>query len=161
MNLVPFERFATESALPPQELSRRLAAQIDPPRSFRWPWDPSNAPFEGRMEGGHFFVWALLKFRRDAFRPVAVGSVHPLRGGSVIRGVIRLRWGVMVLVAAWIAISLSLGLRSAAQHLRAGRLDPEPLLPVLFAMVGYLFCMVPFWLGGRRIKRVLVDVARP
>jgi hypothetical protein len=161
MGLLPFERFAVESALSPHELSCRLAAQIDAPKWWgRWPWDPSNKPFEGRMDGNRFILWTLLKFQRDSFRPMVVGSIYARGGGSAIRAVIRLHWAVAVFMAIWVSVPLSVGVLGAAQLIRTDGLEGELWAPWLFAMVGYLFCMIFFWLGARRVKRRLIDVAR-
>jgi hypothetical protein len=159
MRLWPYERYTAEFRLPPQELSRRLGTLIDPPKSFRWPWDPSNKPFEGKMDGNQFKLMTLLKFQRDSFRPVVIGGIEPGPQGSILRAVLRLHWSVAIFMAIWIAVPLMVSLISATHLLASGRLGLEPLGPVLFALVGYLFCVTFFWLGSRRVKRVLRGLA--
>ncbi|MBK9517693.1 MAG: hypothetical protein IPO09_10130 [Anaeromyxobacter sp.] len=158
MGLLPFERFYAESELAPQELLRRLAEATDAPRWWgRSPWDPTDKALEGRVGGNRFIVWTLLKFQRDSFRPVVVGSVEPRGGGSAIRAVLRLHWAVAVFMACWIALPLTVGALGAA---RLVRLDEGFWAPWLFALAGYLLCMVFFWLGSRRVKRILINVTR-
>ncbi len=112
------------------------------------------------MEGDQFTFMVLLKFERDSFRPVVVGRIEAREGGSIIRAVLRLHWAVAVFMAVWIAVPLLAGIATMARDVRGGRFGFPSVAPVIFAVAGYLLCMTFFWLGARRVKRLLADVAR-
>jgi hypothetical protein len=157
MGPIPYERFVAESTLPPHELVRRLAAQIDPPRFWgRRRGNSVDKPFVGHMDGDRFILWPLPPFERNAFRPVVVGAIEPHASGAIIRAVIRLHWPTAILMAIWISIPLS----DALTQILASRPWLTILVRIAFALMGYLFCMTVFWLGARSVKRRLVDMAR-
>ena len=161
MRPLPYERFIVESKLTPQELARQLAWHIDSPKPLRWPWDPTKKPFEGKIQDRCFNFRTLLKFQRNAFRAVVVGSIEQADRGSVLRAVIRLHWAVAAFMAAWISIPLTVGLLVAAKLVRTNMQEAGFLPFFAFALAGYFLCMGFFWLDVGRVKRILREVARP
>ncbi|BDG03127.1 hypothetical protein [Anaeromyxobacter oryzae] len=156
MWFAPYEKVTLESPLQPDELADRLSSMVEPPRMFRWPWDPSERSFEGRVEGRRFRIWRLLKFERNSFQPVLVGEIAPSHRGSTVRVVLRLHRVVAGFMVLWLAFPLSTAIWTQVERGRGGL---DALFLLAFAAFGYLICTVPFRLEVRRALRLLAPLA--
>ena len=79
MPLVPWMDLDLESPMPPAAVAARLAAAVEPRRTFRV--GPGRLPFEGEVTGDTFCIRRVIAYRND-WRPELRGVLTPARAAS-------------------------------------------------------------------------------
>lgn len=82
MKFLPYERFRIRTVLSSQEVLKRLDTAIEPRRSFR-SFGSREKPYEGRLEGSHFEVSRIIRYR-NSFLPMIKGDVESELSGCSI-----------------------------------------------------------------------------
>lgn len=161
MRFLPFERLALFSPDPPEVVAERLGAAVAT-RRFYWTRPPQ--PFRGAVRGMHFKAVRDLGLGRNSWRPVVVGDLVRVPGGTEVRVRMRLSWLVgafsALMMAAW-----SWGGAAAAM----GSLEPNPgpasaseVLGALAVPLGigafiYLLASASFWSEAKRARHLLCE----
>jgi hypothetical protein len=156
--LFPHHEFRLESPLPPEEITVRLAATVEPRRRFRWlNWD-GEKPFEGEVKADEFEIRRVTGYR-NSFLPEVSGRVIPTAHGSRIEGRMRLHTAVAVFMVVWFGMG---GMFTAVMWLSvlAGKKwEPVFLAPLGLLAFGWLICVGGFNYEVSRALRMLRDVA--
>jgi hypothetical protein len=129
MLLLPFECLLMHSSLPPDALLQRLAAEVEPPRIFRW-WFGNHKPYQGNVVGDAFSIRRVIH-NRNSFLPRITGRVGPELGGGSVRIAMYPHPLAIGLLALWIAggvmaLALTLGHYLLA-HSRTAASEPFDL----------------------------------
>ena len=82
MLFAPFERLTIETALPPEEVRRRLEQVIEPKQMFRFSSRDHKA-YQGNLNNDRFEVSRIIHYR-NSFLPVIKGEIRPGLGGTVV-----------------------------------------------------------------------------
>ncbi len=159
MRALPPQPFAIESELPPDELARRLAALVEPPRRFRWPWERNPRPLEGRIEQAHFGVRPLTRGQRNGFRLWVIGDVEARGQGSALRGVIRFSRPGLLLFTLLLGVSLIAGIVNGVHLLRERGMDWRIAIAIALPLAWYAMPMAAYWIGANRARRALLAAA--
>lgn len=84
VHLLPRDRFVIQTSDPLQTVMERLAAQIEPPQTFRSLYDLNHAPYEGSVTQSGFKMNRIPVGRPNASEPYIKGRFESFSGGTVI-----------------------------------------------------------------------------
>jgi hypothetical protein len=156
---LPFETFEMPSALPPDEIIKRVAAIIEPnppqiPFFYR-----GNRPCTGMLDGHRFGLQRIIRYRNN-FLPIIIGETLAEDSGSRVKIELRLGGGsfgfwillILASITGMIAIILSSLPRPDTNLL---------LIALLLPIAVYLLCMIPFNLETRKAHKLLSWVTTP
>jgi hypothetical protein len=158
---LPFERLALFSEDPPEVVAARISAMVAAQRFY---WTRPPHPFQGSVCGTHFkFVRVLGPLWRNSWRPVIVGDLVRVPGGTEVRVRMRLQWLVGVFTALWFA-----GWTAMAAAVVWSCLTRNPgsrgacgadgiALACGISLFFYLLVGASFWIEAKRARVLLCD----
>jgi hypothetical protein len=100
MILLPYERFKIRTNLGKPELLERLADSIEPRVFFR-SFKGNVSPFEGSIEGSHFEINRILRYR-NSFQPMISGDIASDNTGCSISITMNLHIIVLIFMIFWL-----------------------------------------------------------
>jgi hypothetical protein len=156
---LPFRTFEMPSALPPEEIIKRVAAIIetDPPRIpmfYR-----GNKPCTGMLDGNRFGLQRIIRYRNN-FLPIIIGEALPEGNGSRVKIELRLGGGSL---GFWIVLIIA-SLVGAAAIIISSLPRPSQnslIFAILLPIAVYLLCMIPFNLEADKARKLLNWVTVP
>lgn len=94
MPLLPYERFTIETRLTPDQVRRRLSAQVRPPS--RKKARLGDTLFEGDIDAVRFEINQVPGWWSDSRPIIAEGRVHPAATGSTVQVLLRCVWSNLI-----------------------------------------------------------------
>jgi hypothetical protein len=153
VGLLPYRRFAIETALPPAEVQARLRAAVEPRKSLRWPSGDHKA-FEGEVRASGFELERIIDYR-NSFLPRVRGTITPSTRGTRLAGTMRLHDVVAAFMIVWLT---AVGGACLVFVPRAGSLEPAALIPLGMLVVGLVLPVAAFIPEARKARRLLAEL---
>ena len=144
--LIPTKKMTFRTNLSPEEVMRRIRAQLDKPKNAG-----ALHHFEGEVGDFSFKIRDTATPRKNSFTPIVEGEVLRDETGTLIRVVMRMGGCVWIFVLVWcypFALLLFLSTMSAIRN-GIGPIDKETILSMAF-MIGMPAAMVTMTTLGFR-----------
>lgn len=154
--LLPYRAFVLETRLPPEEVSARLSAAVEPIRWFRWRWG-KRQPFQGAVEVGGFRILRVIGYS-NSFIPVIRGHVTPTVDGARIDGTMTLHPAVAMFTAIWLGGAFLFRIPVAGAVVAGGVLNPMMFMPVGMCLFGWGLAVGGFTFEARLSLRKLQEI---
>ncbi len=159
---LPFENYVLTSKLSLEEVTRRLADNIEPKKSFRFSGfnKSSNKPYEGQISNGTFTISRIINYR-NSFLPVVTGHISTFIGKTQINVKMQPVTFVLIFIFLWLGIVglaclviILVGLLQFQQVLQNGF---SPMILISFGMFlfGCLFTTLAFKAESKKSKEFL------
>lgn len=100
MRLVPSNTFTLHTAEPLPIVRQKLAAQVEPPKLFRWGVSRNSAPYEGEVWETGFRISRIIDYR-NSFLPVVLGEFQDDGAGTIVRVKMGLHPFVLSFLVLW------------------------------------------------------------
>lgn len=159
---LPFENYVLISELSAEELTKRLAANIEPKRNVRFPGSNknSNKPYEGQISGDSFTITRVIDYR-NSFLPVITGHISATPRKTQINVKMQPTTFVLAFISLWLGIvglvclgTIVAGVIQFKHHLRDG-FSPAVLVPFGMFLLGYLLTILSFKAESKNAKYFL------
>ncbi len=167
LRFLPFENMLIRTDLSVEELRRRLSEQVGEPRGLKI-LAGRPQPYLGRFEKDRFCVWRDFSYR-NSFKPIIRGKLMDVGSGSYVHLVIRPRIAVLIFMlvwfggVAWAEVSIMVEAVSHGTGLveLIANSGPFLLIPLAFALFGYLLMMGGFKWEARKTVKFFSDLFEP
>jgi hypothetical protein len=156
VRLLPYRRFAIETALPPAEVQARLRDAVEPRKSLRWPSGDHKA-FEGEVRASGFELERIIDYR-NSFLPRVRGTITPSTRGTRLAGTMRLHDVVAAFMIIWLTAVGGACLLFVPHAASAGSLEPAALIPLGMLVVGLVLPVAAFIPEARKARRLLAEL---
>ena len=100
MKFLPYERIKIKTRLGADEACKRLAATIEPKRSFRR-FEANHKTYQGNIEGYAFEISPIIHYR-NSFLPIIKGEIQPEMSGSSVHITMRPHGFVIAFMILWL-----------------------------------------------------------
>jgi hypothetical protein len=160
---LPFEHYVLTSRLSVDEVKSRLAANIEPKKSFGFSMYNSspNKPYEGKISGNTFTISRIINYR-NSFLPVITGDISSFHGKTQIKVKMQPETFVLIFMSLWLGIVglvclgiVLAGLFQFRQVLQNG-FSPMILIPFGMLLFGCLLTTFAFKPESKKSKDFLV-----
>lgn len=159
---LPFENYVLTSKLSIEEVTRRLADNIEPKKSFRFSGfnKSSNKPYEGQILGDTFIISRIINYR-NSFLPIITGHISTFLGKTQINVKQRPVTFVLIFISLWLGIvglaCLEIILAGLFQFRHVLQIGFSPMLLIPFGMFlfGCLLTTLAFKAESKKSKEFL------
>lgn len=159
MNFLPTENITYKSKLKNEDLLSRLAAAIEPEKTFRFPAFSSGStkPYEGQINGQTFEIKRIIRYR-NSFLPRITGTIESHPYGTTIHVKMRLHIFVITFLFFWCGM-VGIGSIAIAKHYFEGAaFNAIALIPFGILLLVYTLTMGAFTFESNRSKKDLQQI---
>lgn len=157
VHLLPRDRFVIQTSDPLQTVMERLAAQIEPPQTFRSPYDLNHAPYQGSVSKAGFKMSRILIGRPNASEPYIQGRFETFGGGTVIHLTLTPHLSVLIFLGLWFCVWYGLHLlmwSSGSMDSNSTLFLLRQVLPLVILVGGW----ISFWIEVERTRDDLFQI---
>lgn len=155
--LLPYRRLEFHGPLSPPELSRRIAAAVEPKR-----WIRLRAPtgqFEGIVTESSFEVQRIIWYR-NSFLPRVKGTIDAGPRGSRVTVVMSLQPLVLIFVVIWLGAAVAIEGVFLARAVVGGVPLSALLVPALMFLFGWALTSGAFAVEARKAERWMTELVQ-
>lgn len=162
---LPFENYSLMSKLTVEEITKRLADNIEPKNNFRFTGlnKSTNKPYEGQIERDRFTITRIINYR-NSFLPVITGQISTFLGKTQINVKMRPTTYVLIFMSIWLGTVgliclgiLFFGIFQFRQVLQDG-FSPMMLIPFGMFLFGCLLTTLAFKAESKKSKYFLATL---
>ncbi len=160
MKFIPYENYYLTTDLTPEEVSRRLSLNIEPPKITFFNLNRKSL-YEGYITNGKFEISRIIRYR-NGWLPSINGEVFVSNDGkTTVHIVMSLSSYGYVFSIPWFAVVFLAGYFIIKQMIRENAFDPKSLFLVPFSLIGYGMLLAAFKIESRKSKRFFEKVVDP
>lgn len=155
VHLLPRDRFVIQTSDPLQTVMERLAAQIEPPQTFRSLYDLNHAPYEGSVTQSGFKMNRIPVGRPNASEPYIKGRFESFAGGTVIHLTLTPHPSVLIFFGCWSVFWYGFHLLLLSSgDMDYGSAQERLVLPLIILV----FFWISFWVEVERTRNDLFRI---
>ncbi len=159
---LPFEDYVLTTALPVDEVYRRLAKNIGPKKIFRLSLSDRSpsTPYEGSIGGNTFKISRIIGYR-NSFLPFITGQILNIGGQTQINIKMRPVVAVLIFMSFWLGVvglvcaAMIIQLFAVNVHDFHNGFSPVALIPFVMFIFGWALCYFPFKTESKGSKKFL------
>lgn len=154
VHLLPRDRFVIQTPDPLQTVMERLEVQIEPPQTFRSPYDLNHAPYQGSVSKAGFKMSRIPIGRPNASEPYIKGRFETFSGGTVIHLTLTPHLSVVIGMGVWFCVWFGFHLLIWS----SGSMDTLFLFRLVFPLVIPVGFWISFWIEVERTRDDLFQI---
>jgi hypothetical protein len=155
---LPYERFAIETTLSPEEVAQRLRDVTEPGRLLRIRSERSKE-FRGSVNDREFTITRIIRYR-NSFLPAVRGRIEPAQDGTCVEVSMRLHGFVLAFMGLWFGLVTVIFVGFIAAVAITQKFTPAVFAPLGFYAFGYALATGAFKVESGRTRERLDALLR-
>ena len=154
MKLLPYDAFTIQTPDSLAIVLEKLAAHIEPSKTFRWSFSRDHAPYEGRISDTGFEIHRIIHYR-NSFLPIIRGRFDPLPNGTAIHITMGLHPVIIGFLGFWCLTWYSILI---PVWLSGSMPNDVALIFLGCPTLGLFIFWCAFWYEANRSRRELIGI---